>query len=127
VLAHHERLNGTGYPRGLRDGQIPLEAKILSVADIFCALTEHRVYQPALLDARQAMAIIEPMAGRELDEQTVEILKSLVLEPDLATPPDPNRTTGNVRGSRCESVTGDASSEADTVSATAQVASQAPL
>jgi HD-GYP domain-containing protein (c-di-GMP phosphodiesterase class II) len=80
VLAHHERLNGSGYPRGLREQEISLEARVLSVADVFCALTEERPYHAGLMDAAHALAIIEPMGGRELDEPTVRILKGLVIE-----------------------------------------------
>lgn len=48
VLQHHERLNGSGYPKGLTDGQITLEAKILSVADVVEAMSSHRPYRAAL-------------------------------------------------------------------------------
>jgi len=80
VLAHHEKLNGTGYPMGLKEQQISLESKILSVADIFCALTESRPYKSVLMDARQALSIIDPMAGIELDAQTVHALRQIVAE-----------------------------------------------
>jgi putative nucleotidyltransferase with HDIG domain len=48
VLQHHERWNGSGYPRGLRGEQILLEARILGVADVVEAMTCHRPYRPAL-------------------------------------------------------------------------------
>jgi len=48
VLQHHERLNGSGYPQGLKDGEIMLEAKILAVADVVEAMASHRPYRPAL-------------------------------------------------------------------------------
>ncbi|WP_243359093.1 HD domain-containing phosphohydrolase [Fundidesulfovibrio terrae] len=48
VLQHHERLNGSGYPAGLSDGQISEEAKILSVADVVEAMSSHRPYRAAL-------------------------------------------------------------------------------
>lgn len=48
VLQHHERLNGSGYPRGLRDGEILLEARIIAVADVVEAMASHRPYRPAL-------------------------------------------------------------------------------
>ncbi len=48
VLQHHERLDGTGYPQGLKDGQILLEAKILAVADVVEAMSSHRPYRPSL-------------------------------------------------------------------------------
>ena len=48
VHQHHERLNGTGYPQGLSDGKIILEAKIMAVADVVEAMASHRPYRPAL-------------------------------------------------------------------------------
>ena len=48
VLQHHERIDGSGYPSGLRDGQILLEADILAVADVVEAVSSHRPYRPAL-------------------------------------------------------------------------------
>lgn len=78
VMAHHEKLNGTGYPLGLRDEQIPPEARVLSVADVFCALTEPRPYKPAVMSAQEAMRIIHTMAGAELDPLVVELLDGLV-------------------------------------------------
>ena len=45
VLAHHERPDGKGYPAGLTDAEIPLEAKILAVADAYEAMTADRVYR----------------------------------------------------------------------------------
>jgi putative nucleotidyltransferase with HDIG domain len=47
VLQHHERLDGSGYPIGLKDGEILKEARILSVADIVEAMSSHRPYRPA--------------------------------------------------------------------------------
>ncbi|MFQ5794929.1 MAG: HD domain-containing phosphohydrolase [Candidatus Bipolaricaulia bacterium] len=48
VLQHHERIDGSGYPSGLSDGEILLEAKILGVADVVEAMSSHRPYRPAL-------------------------------------------------------------------------------
>ncbi len=48
VYQHHERIDGSGYPRGLKDGEIMLEAKILAVADVIEAISSHRPYRPAL-------------------------------------------------------------------------------
>ena len=48
VLQHHERLDGSGYPRGLKDGDILLEARIIAVADVVEAMSSHRPYRPAL-------------------------------------------------------------------------------
>ncbi len=48
VLQHHERMDGSGYPAGLRDGEIMLEARIIAVADVLEAMASHRPYRPAL-------------------------------------------------------------------------------
>jgi putative two-component system response regulator len=48
VLQHHERLNGSGYPHGIKIGEIILEAKILAVADTVEAMVSDRPYRPAL-------------------------------------------------------------------------------
>jgi len=48
VLQHHERINGTGYPGGLRDGEILIESKILAVADVVEAMSSHRPYRPSV-------------------------------------------------------------------------------
>ena len=48
ILQHHERLNGSGYPKGLCDEDIILEARILGVADVVEAMSSHRPYRPAL-------------------------------------------------------------------------------
>jgi putative two-component system response regulator len=50
ALTHHERFNGSGYPRGLRGEEIPLEGRIVAVADVFDALTHERVYRPAMAE-----------------------------------------------------------------------------
>ena len=48
VYQHHERMDGSGYPQGLSDGNILLEARVLSVADVVEAMSSHRPYRPAL-------------------------------------------------------------------------------
>lgn len=60
ALGHHERWNGSGYPRGLKGGEIPLEAQIVAVADVFDALTAERSYKAAWSFADSARYI-----GRE--------------------------------------------------------------
>ena len=66
VLAHHERPDGTGYPRGLADEKIPLEAKILAVADAYEAMIADRVYRPGV-DERAARAELLRCAGEQFD------------------------------------------------------------
>jgi HD-GYP domain-containing protein (c-di-GMP phosphodiesterase class II) len=54
VYQHHEHLDGSGYPRGLTDKELLLEAKILTVADVVEAMSSHRPYRPSLgLDTAQ--------------------------------------------------------------------------
>lgn len=48
VLQHHERLDGSGYPKGLKRDDIPMESKILAVAAVVEAMSSHRPYRPAL-------------------------------------------------------------------------------
>ena len=61
--AHHERLDGKGYPRGLAGDQIPLEIRIVTTADIFDALTANRPYRAAM-PVSQALTIMTDMVGR---------------------------------------------------------------
>jgi HD-GYP domain-containing protein (c-di-GMP phosphodiesterase class II) len=64
--AHHERLDGKGYPRGLSGDQICLETRIITTADIFDALTAERPYRAAMPIAR-ALAIMSGMVGTQID------------------------------------------------------------
>jgi putative nucleotidyltransferase with HDIG domain len=64
--AHHERLDGRGYPRGLRGDDIPLETRIITTADIFDALTAERPYRAAL-PVDRALAILEDEQGAAID------------------------------------------------------------
>jgi diguanylate cyclase (GGDEF)-like protein len=71
ILAHHERPDGRGYPYGLRGEEIPLEARILAVADAYEAMTADRVYRPALGEAA-ARAELERCSGAQFDEAVVD-------------------------------------------------------
>ncbi len=66
--AHHERLDGKGYPHGLRADQIALETRIITTADIFDALTAERPYRAAM-PASKALAIMSEMVGTALDDR----------------------------------------------------------
>lgn len=66
VLSHHERWDGTGYPDGKAAETIPIEARLLSVADAFDAMTSHRPYRPAL-SVERALAELERCAGTQFD------------------------------------------------------------
>jgi two-component system cell cycle response regulator len=70
ILAHHERPDGVGYPYGLSGDDIPIEARILAVADAYEAMTAERVYRPAL-GADAARAELEAGAGSQFDAELV--------------------------------------------------------
>ena len=70
ILQHHERMDGSGYPNGLKGEEILLEARIIAVADVVEAMMNHRPYRAALgLDA--AITEIESCAGGQFDPQVV--------------------------------------------------------
>ena len=72
ILAHHERPDGIGYPYGLSGDDIPVEARILAVADAFEAMTADRVYRPALGD-EGARAELRAGAGTQFDPEVVSV------------------------------------------------------
>ena len=70
---HHEAVNGTGYPDKRRGEDIPLEARIVAVADVFDALTSRRSYKEAWSNA-EAFATLQQLAGDKLDRDCVDAL-----------------------------------------------------
>jgi diguanylate cyclase (GGDEF)-like protein/putative nucleotidyltransferase with HDIG domain len=91
ILAHHERPDGGGYPFGLGREQIPLEARILAVADAFEAMTADRVYRAAIGHAA-ARAELEAGAGRQFDAEVVEAFLRAVDRAAASMEPAPGRT-----------------------------------
>ena len=79
ALHHHEKFNGQGYPYGLVGEAIPLEARIVAIADVFDALTSVRPYKKAWT-AQDAMALIESEAGQHFDPQLVTLFVGLMDE-----------------------------------------------
>ena len=77
-LKHHERMNGSGYPSGMQGENIPLEARILMVADSFDAMTTDRVYKKAK-DMEEAALELYNMKA-EYDPAVTEVLLRLVRE-----------------------------------------------
>jgi HD-GYP domain-containing protein (c-di-GMP phosphodiesterase class II) len=72
VLCHHENFDGSGYPDGLRGTQIPLDARIVHVADIYDALTTCRPYRAAY-DRAHALDLLERDAGRVTDPEITRV------------------------------------------------------
>ncbi len=79
ILAHHERCDGRGYPHGKEGEQIPLEAKIVAVADVFDALTSARPYRPAYT-VEEALMIMENEEKGHFDPQIFALLKEIIAE-----------------------------------------------
>jgi putative two-component system response regulator len=80
---HHEKVDGSGYPRGLRGADIPLEGRIAAIADVFDALTTDRVYRDAF-SISEAVSIMRDGRGTHFDAQLLDLfLESL--DPMLAT------------------------------------------
>jgi len=73
MYMHHEMVNGMGYPQGLKDSEIPLQAKIVSVADTFDAMTIDRPYQKAL-PLEKALEVIGSFVGTRYDSSVVKAL-----------------------------------------------------
>ncbi len=70
---HHEAVNGSGYPKGIKGNQIPLEGRIVAVADVFDALTSERSYKKAWSN-EDAVEMLKKLAGEKLDRDCVNAL-----------------------------------------------------
>lgn len=79
VRSHHERFDGTGYPRGLEGEEIPLAARIFAIADSFDAMTSDRPYRSAL-STDEAVAEILAGSGTQFDPVCVEAFEALTAE-----------------------------------------------
>jgi HD-GYP domain-containing protein (c-di-GMP phosphodiesterase class II) len=88
VLTHHERFDGTGYPRGLAGHATPIEARILQAADAIDAITTERPYQPAL-PLRYALNELIRCAGSQFDPVVVEAVVELDQRDNWETISDP--------------------------------------
>ena len=79
ALTHHEKWDGSGYPRGLKGEEIPLVGRIVAVADVFDALTSKRPYKKAWL-VEQAVDFLQAERGRHFDPELVDVFLSLLDE-----------------------------------------------
>jgi diguanylate cyclase (GGDEF)-like protein/putative nucleotidyltransferase with HDIG domain len=77
IQYHHERYDGTGYPAGLKGENIPLDARIMSVADSYDAMTSLRPYRQGKFTPEQALAELKHCAGAQFDPKIVEVFATL--------------------------------------------------
>jgi len=85
VLQHHERMDGSGYPQGLKGESILLEARILAVADVVEAMSSHRPYRPGL-DIEAALEEIERNRGVKYDAKVVDACLKIFREQGYKLP-----------------------------------------
>ncbi|MFP5351204.1 MAG: HD domain-containing phosphohydrolase [Actinomycetota bacterium] len=93
ALTHHERMDGTGYPQGLKGAEIPLEGRIAAVADVFDALTSYRPYSHAI-SFNEAVAYLREHKGTHFDPVIVDVFLAasglvLGIKERFADPPMP--------------------------------------
>jgi diguanylate cyclase (GGDEF)-like protein/PAS domain S-box-containing protein len=86
ILNHHERWDGTGYPRGLKGKEIPLAARILAVSDAYDAMTQDRIYRKAL-SKEAALKEIEDNAGTQFDPVIARLFVDLIRNQDMTYQP----------------------------------------
>jgi putative nucleotidyltransferase with HDIG domain len=82
VLYHHERWDGRGYPSGKAGEEIPIEARVLAIADAFDAMTSDRPYRRAL-SRTQALAEVERCAGTQFDPEVARVFLQVFAEAEL--------------------------------------------
>lgn len=78
AMYHHERWDGTGYPAGLKEEEIPLAARIMSVADVFDALYEERCYKPPIRPIERIMQIMMEGRGTQFDPVIIDVFMEML-------------------------------------------------
>jgi len=78
--AHHEKMDGSGYPDGLKDQEIPLESRILTVVDAFDAMTSSRRYSDRIINFEKVIRTLENDSGSHFDTYFVEAFKKIPLD-----------------------------------------------
>lgn len=79
ILYHHEHYDGTGYPQGLKGADIPLQARVIQIADVFDALTSNRSYRKAF-DWRKALDIMREEAGTIIDPYLYQVFAHMMTQ-----------------------------------------------
>jgi putative nucleotidyltransferase with HDIG domain len=83
IVAHHERLDGGGYPRGLRGEEIPMIARIIAVADVYDVLTARDTYRKRV-SSQEAIAELRRLSGTQLDGRFVVAFEAVLTRKDRA-------------------------------------------
>jgi len=76
---HHERLDGSGYPLGLKSGELNELARMTAIVDVFCALSERRVYRPPVA-AEKALEIMTDQMSTALDQKLLSLFREMLLD-----------------------------------------------
>jgi HD-GYP domain-containing protein (c-di-GMP phosphodiesterase class II) len=76
---HHEKLDGSGYPHGLKGGQLNELARMAAIVDVFSALTDRRVYKEPM-EPEQALNIMKESMTSDIDQQLLTLFKSMLLD-----------------------------------------------
>jgi HD-GYP domain-containing protein (c-di-GMP phosphodiesterase class II) len=84
VRCHHERFDGTGYPDGLKGEEIPLLARILSVADVYDAIASDRAYRKRMEES-EILDIMYSGAGTQFDPEIIVVFRRLYESGEFAT------------------------------------------
>jgi putative two-component system response regulator len=89
ALAHHERWDGTGYPKGLAGPEIPESARVVAIVDVYDALTHDRVYRPASPE-EDALTILQRGQGTHFDPALLPLFFSVLPEIDRIAEENPD-------------------------------------
>lgn len=82
ILAHHERWDGKGYPKGLKGEEIPFESRVIAIADAYDAMTNARIYRSPLT-SKAAIEELQKNAGTQFDAELVNIFVNKVIKDNL--------------------------------------------
>ena len=80
ALSHHEKWDGSGYPKGLKGNEIPLSARIVAIADVFDALTSHRPYRKESFSNKKSFSMIKERIGSHFDPEVAKAFFSITVE-----------------------------------------------
>jgi len=92
IQYHHERYDGAGYPAGLKGENIPLDARIMAVADSYDAMTSLRPYRQGKFSVEQALAELKRCAGTQFDPRIVEVFLSISRSAEVEHPNLPRQS-----------------------------------